>query len=287
MSRLRGITLLFLAGLFLLALREHTLRSPGTTIVHIFDVGQGDAAMIETPSGRHVLIDGGPDLSLLEHLGTALSFFDRTIDLLILTHPDLDHIAAFPDILRRFRVRHVLLTGIGHNLGRYDLFFGELQKNKTPLTTPDERYDIDIGDGVSLDILWPAKTTPLPAQGNNSSIVFRLLLHGLPCLLFTGDIEEKAEHAILRSGSDISAAVIKVPHHGSKTSSSTGFLLAADPALAIISVGSENRFGHPHPEVVSRYARLGIPVRQTGRDGTVTLRFTAKKGNGTCSFVVD
>ena len=111
-------------------------------------------------------------------------------------------------------------------------------------------------------------------------------MENFPCILFTGDIEERAEQAVLHSGADLRTTVLKVPHHGSKTSSSTGFLLAVRPSLAVISAGRDNRYGHPHPEVVDRYFNLGIPLRETFRDGSVSLDFFVKKGEKRCAFVV-
>ena len=287
MSRWHGLLLLLLVSICLLALREYVLQPFGRVSVSIFDVGQGDASMIVTPSGKHILIDGGPDLSLLEHLGKTLPFLRRSIDILILTHPELDHIAAFPEVLRRLTIRKVLLTGVDHDLGQYDAFLDELKRQNIPLLVPDKTYDIDIGDGLSLDILWPSSDSHMRTMAmNNTSIVIRLLADNLPCILFTGDIEEKAERAIMRSGADLHATVLKVPHHGSKTSSSTGFLLAIHPSLAVISVGKDNRYGHPHPAVVDRYTHSGIPFKETSYDGTVSLYFFVKKRDGICTFVV-
>src|SRR3989338_5359740 len=203
MSRWRAIFLFFLIGLCLLAFRAYPLPPPTGVTVSIFDVGQGDASMIVTRSGKTILIDGGPDLSLLDHLGAAMPFFRKTISLLILTHPEFDHIAAFPEVLRRYDVEKVLLTGVDHNLGQYDALLAELKRQNIPLLTPDKTKDVDIGDGLLLDVLWPSFPSQTTTAMNNTSIVLRLLMENFPCILFTGDIEERAEQAVLHSGADL------------------------------------------------------------------------------------
>ncbi|MBI5156217.1 MBL fold metallo-hydrolase [Candidatus Peregrinibacteria bacterium] len=255
----------------LLATREVSLHAHGKTVIHFFDVGQGDSTLIVSPSGKQILIDGGPDFSALEGLGRAMPFFDRTIDLLVLSHPQTDHILAFPEILRRYNVSAVLMTGIAYNLPRYEKFLTLLRGQKIPVIIANPAKDIDAGDGLVLDIVWPPPVLfgEKIKEVNNSSIVLRVL-YGNHSALFTGDMETSEENEVLRSGADLRADIIKVPHHGSKTSSSTGFLLVVRPQLAVISVGKENTYGHPNKGIVDRYARFGIPVRTT-MAGTITL----------------
>lgn len=258
----------------LLGWRIFVMLPDGRLHVHVLDVGQGDSMFLVSPSGKQILIDGGPDLSTLERIGRTMPFFDRTIDLLILTHPDQDHITALPDVLRRYSVQQVLFGGTQKDTSRYQAFLWEVTQNHVPLILPDPTKDIDIGDGLVLDVLWPQHSIfgTSPTKANNTSIVLRAHV-GNQTILFTGDIEEETEHAILRSGQDIQSITIKVPHHGSRTSSSTGFLLAVQPEKAIFSVGRHNRFGHPHKEVIDRYNSLGIDTQNTARQGTVSLAF--------------
>ncbi len=255
-----------------LALHELSLQPDGRLHAYVFDVGQGDSLLLISPSGKTVLIDGGPDLSLLEHLGNSLPFLQRTIDLLVLTHPDSDHIAALPELLRRYDVEQVLLSGVRHASARYMAFLDLLAEKRISVMFADPATDIDIGDGVVLDTLWPPKGTAgtEPDPANNSSVVFRVLSPD-GNLLLAGDIERQAERALLATGADLRAGVLKVPHHGSRTSSSTGFLLAVAPDTAVISVGEDNSFGHPHEEITQRYAALGIDVRSTAQEGTILL----------------
>jgi len=255
----------------LLGIRELRLLPDGRMHAHVLDVGQGDAILLVSPSGKHILIDGGPDTTVLRRLGKHMSFFDRTIELLVLTHPDADHVVGLPEILRRYRVEQVLLTGVRHDTAKYAWFIDELMRRRIPVLTPDPATDLDLGDGMVLDVIWPDPTIfgTVPDDANDTSIVLRAMTNDTRILL-TGDIEEKAEHAILRSGADLTADILKVPHHGSRTSSSTGFLLATGPTLALVSAAKNSQFGHPHEDVLDRYAHFGIPVRNTGWEGVLS-----------------
>lgn len=269
----RGMLLCAAALLALnaLAYRELSLQPDGRLHVHFLDVGQGDATLVVSPSGKRVLVDGGPNMATLEHLGRFMPFFDRNIHLVVLTHPNADHIAALPEILRRYRVHRVLLAGSDYPLGHYEALISEVLQQEIPVTLADPSQDIDLGDATTLDIVWPAKDA-LAMDVNNASVVLRVL-RGNHAVLLPGDIEEEAERAILRSGAPLHAGVLKAPHHGSKTSSSTGFLLAVAPEIAIVSAGEGNSFGHPHEAVLDRYRNMGIALRSTAKEGTISLTF--------------
>ncbi|HLD07821.1 MAG TPA: ComEC/Rec2 family competence protein [Candidatus Peribacterales bacterium] len=269
----------------LLLLAEEWQRLPDDKLhVALLDVGQGDAILIKTPTHQKILVDGGPDLSLLERLSDELPFFDRTIDLLILTHQDSDHITALPALLERYNVERILLAGTLNMNSRYAAFLDAAHRTGSEIIIADANHDLDLGGGVVLDVLWPKESLfqEEVKETNNASIVAKLTyptssrppqadgLRGASILL-TGDIEEKTEEALLKAGYDLHSDILKVPHHGSKTSSSTGFLLAVNPDLAVISVGRENTYGHPHPSILERYEALHIPVRRTDREGKVEL----------------
>lgn len=245
--------------------------------MHTLSVGQGDSILIVTPSGSQVVVDGGPDLSLLEQLGKHMPFFDRSIELLVLTHPDADHITALPAVLQRYSVERVLLTGIKKNSGRYHAVLEAIRSQNITVILASAGQDIRTSDGVILDIVAPSKSLlgTEVKKVNDTSVVFRLL-YGEDSVLLTGDIEEAAEQEILASGADLRSKILKAPHHGSRTSSSTGFLLAVQPELAIISSGEGNAFGHPHREILERYTWLGIPTRNTAEEGTISLQLTGK-----------
>ncbi len=274
-----GMTVLAIVLLSAFAWRELGLRPDGKFHAYFLDVGQGDAALLVSPSGRQIVIDGGPDDTALQRIAEHMPFLDRTIDLLVLTHPDFDHIAAFPALLRRYRVSRVLMTGVRKpGAARYAEILALIKAQDIPVMIADPAKDLDLGDGLILDIAWPPPiydTVPLKTV-NDTGVVLRALC-GTHSILFTADIEKKGEAGLLASGQDIRAEAIKVGHHGSRTSSSTGILLAVRPSLAVISAGRDNSYGHPHPDVLQRYAHFGIPVRVTAREGTISLAFDCQK----------
>lgn len=264
---LYGILIVFIV----LAWLELSRLPDGKLHLHVLDVGQGDAILLVSPSGKQILVDGGPDLSVLEQLRKHMPFFDRTIELVVLTHPDADHGTGIPEVLRRYRAEKILFNGTEHDSGRYEAFLDEVLAQKLPVIFPDPAADIDLGDGLVLDQLWPLPSVfgSDPKHSNNESVVLRALF-GSASVLLTGDIEESAENAILATGADIHADILKAPHHGSKTSSSTGFLLAVDPERVLISVAAQNSYGHPSLSVLDRYRHLDIPFRSTALEGTLS-----------------
>lgn len=253
--------------------RDYSLGTPGELVVKFFDVGQGDSALLVTPTGKQILIDGGPDTSALRGLGKSMPFFDRSIDLLVLSHPDLDHIGAFPEVLRRYRVGGVLMTGIDEDKPRYREFLTLMQELDIPLLVADPGRDIDLGDGVVLDVLWPRETlfNTQVEDANEASVVLKVQ-YGSSSILFTGDMGEQEEAEVLASGADLSADILKIGHHGSRYSTSTGFLLAVDPKEAVISAGKDNTYGHPHPVILERLRHFGVPVRTTAEEGLIEIR---------------
>ncbi|MBI3331903.1 MBL fold metallo-hydrolase [Candidatus Peregrinibacteria bacterium] len=267
------ICLLALTGMAAMLHRELRLLPDGNVHVHFLDVGQGDSALLVSPTGKQIVIDGGPDLAALEAVGSRMPFFDRSIDLLVLSHPNVDHLVALPSFLRRYRVEKILLTGIAYDVGRYEELIAAVEDRKPEIIFSDPAKDLDMGDGLLLDVLWPPKDIESISfkDVNDSSIVLKAM-YGKESILFTGDIEEFAEKEILATGADLRSTVLKVAHHGGKTSSGTGFLLAVDPRLAIISVAANNSYGHPHPSILGRLKALQIPVQMTKDEGTISLK---------------
>jgi competence protein ComEC len=272
----RWLLILILLGLIILAWREWRVAPKGYVIVDVLDVGQGDGIFITGPSGQQIVVDGGPDLSILDGIGRRMSFFDRSIDLLVLSHPHLDHIFAFPEILKRYNVKAVLITGMAYDQSRYEEFLKLLRAQQTPVIIADPAKDLDMGDGLRVDVLWPPPVyAGKEGDANNTSIVFKLT-YGQDSMLFTGDMETEEEREVLSANVNIDSDILKAGHHGSRTSSSTGLLLAVSPDLAVISAGRENQFGHPHKEVLRRFEKMGIPYKTTATEGSVRLMFDGK-----------
>jgi len=223
--------------------------------VTFFDVGQGDAIFIETPYGRQILIDGGPDKTVLDKLSQTIPFYDRTIDLLVLTHPDADHITGLVEVLNYYQVGHILTSGLKKDTAVYQRWRNLIEERNIPLTIAQTGQRVILQEGIVLKILWPEQSLikSMAKNANNSSVVSQLV-YGQSEFLLTGDIEKEIEQYLVRHSvsNGLESDILKVPHHGSKTSSSYNFLKAVNPQIAIISVGLNNRFKHPHSEVLER-----------------------------------
>jgi competence protein ComEC len=247
----------------------------GKLHVVFFDVGEGDAIFIETPNGQQILVDGGPSpTALIGALGRRMPFWDRSIELVILTHADDDHIAGLIPVLERYRVGQVLESGYEHDNPTYRRWRELVDEKQIRNYLARAGMRIATGDGVGLVVLHPGSELMeyTEADSNNNSVVTRLVMRQVSFLL-PGDIEREAEQVLIDSGQDLTSTVLKVPHHGSNTSSSVGFLKAVNPELAVISVGADNRFGHPSPQVLERLEGLVGEERilRTDEHGTIEV----------------
>ncbi len=263
------VVLLFTANF--LVWRE--VFSLGNLDIVFFDIGQGDSIFIESGLGHQVVIDGGPSNMVLEKLTSQMPFWDRSIDLVILTHPDYDHLRGLVDIIERYHVGLVLWTGSRTDSATFEKWNSLLSEQDVLIAQKGQV--IKMGD-ASLDILYPFVSLKGEKGDNDSSIVARLVF-GETSFLFTGDITKKVEKDLLESGVSLNSQVLKVAHHGSKSSSSFSFIKEVDPVLAIISCGKENSYGHPHQEVLSLLEEFGILVLRTDKVGDIEL--TANSSN--------
>jgi competence protein ComEC len=221
--------------------------------VTVLDVGQGDAILIETPDGRQVLVDGGPGRAVLRGLGDELSWYDRTIDLVVVTQPQSDHAGGLLDVLARYDVRAVMTPPLDGTSPLVSTLRDAVRRERSDVIAPTAGTSVDLGDGVRLDVLWPPEGYDA-ADVNARSTVLLLSWRDVR-FLFTADIGASVERALLERGEDLHADVLKVPHHGSRSSSTQPFLAAVDPAVAVVSAGRDNPFGHPAPDVVARLER--------------------------------
>lgn len=257
--------LAFVAALVWLGLRG---LPDGRLHVWFLDVGQGDAIFIQAPDGRQVLVDGGPSpTALLNELGDIMPFWDRHLDLVVLTHPDGDHITGLIPLLERYNVGQVLDTPRSDTAALAATWRERVNGLSRLYAVRGMR--LSLGDLV-ITVLHPA---PMPLVGtasddNNNAIVLRLD-YGQTSFLLTGDAEAEAEADLIRAGLPLRSTLLKVGHHGSNGSTSAPFVAAVSPQVAVIQVGRENSFGHPHPEVLKRLA--GIQVLRTDQDGRIEV----------------
>lgn len=240
--------------------------------VDFFDVGQGDAILIRTPNNKKILIDGGPDNTVLNHLGESLDFFDNQIDVMILTHPHADHVVGLVEVVKRYDIKQVYYTGVVHTTSDYLEWLAEIQAQQIPLAIVEAPFNLQVEDDLVLEFLYP-QTSFLQTRVdelNNTSIVNRLVYQEIEFLLM-GDAEVEVEQELLSAQVDLSADVLKVGHHGSSSSSLEEFLLAVDPQYSVIMCGTDNEFGHPHLITLKRLERLGIKILRTDLDGTISF----------------
>jgi competence protein ComEC len=241
--------------------------------VVFFDVGQGDSIFIESPDGFQILIDGGPDLSVLEKLGQEMPFYDRTIDLIILTHPDHDHIFGLLEVLKRYQVKNILWTGVVKDTDEYKEWNKLIQEERANILIAEAGQKINLAQDVYFLILYPSESLEgLEAEdSNDTSIVARLIFND-NSFLFAGDISQKIELKLIDQNQELDSDILKVAHHGSKASTSPEFLQAVSPETAVISVG-ENKWGHPAEEVLQRLEQFGIKILTTQDSGDVRFSF--------------
>lgn len=245
----------------------------GKLHVSFLDVGQGDAILIQTPNGQDILIDGGPDPQKINlELSEKLPFWDRTIDLVICTQPHADHITGLVEVLQRYRVKQVLESGVSYNSSIYQEWLRLIADKGIEYDIAHARQEIDLGGGVKLEVLNPPESLweGTSHDVDNNGVVLRLSW-GKVSFLFTADIREEIEFELIGQRANLKSTVLKVAHHGSGTSTSPHFLAVVDPEVAVISVGEDNPFGHPSPEVLERLiGRLGEDnVYRTDEDGTI------------------
>tara|TARA_Y100000310_G_C20654676_1_gene801364 strand:+ start:346 stop:1209 length:864 start_codon:yes stop_codon:yes gene_type:complete len=247
-----------------------------------FDIGQGDSIFIETPQGHQILIDGGPSSTILEKLENEMPFYDRTIDLIVLTHPEHDHYFGLLEVLKRYEVENVLWTGVIRDTAEYTEWIDLLEKEQANIVIAQQGQRIVLQKDplIFIDILYPFENLEGQEvkQANDTSIVAQLYFENTS-FLFTGDIGKKQELEIIDQNNDLETDVLKVGHHGSNTSSSIEFIQATNPDIAIIQVGKDNSYGHPTPEVLARFKESGIDVLRTDLIGDIKIISNGNKIN--------
>lgn len=278
LSRLGFLFIVFcLLGLAYLVV--HTPREVLSRVrVSFFDVGQGDSIFIETPSGAQVLIDGSRDEKVLERLSEVMRPGDRSIDVVIATHPDADHIGGLPMVLSRYDVGAVITSDVLSDTQTYREFLSRIQEEHIPFYSAWRGMKILLDPNVpaTLTILFPDRDTT-DWETNSASVVARLDV-GAKSALFTGDSPVWVEQYLTAlDPTSVDVDILKLGHHGSRTSTSAALLKAGTPSLAIISAGRDNSYGHPHKEVLDLLKQFGVPTASTAEEGTITLETDGTK----------
>ncbi len=241
--------------------------------VAFLDVGQGDSILIQAPNGQTMLIDGGRSTSLANSviIPKLKEWGARQVDVLIPTHPDLDHIAGLVGVLENYPVKLAALTGQVHSTQIYERLLTDIRDKNVEALKVRTGTAIPFDSSVKIDVLNPDDAAVNNADDTNNASIVLKLTYGATSFLLTGDAELPADKAILDHGFDVRSTVLKLGHHGSRTSTNEDWLNHVQPQLGIISVGKDNSFGHPHPEVIAALDKLKIPYIRVDEHGTITV----------------
>jgi competence protein ComEC len=247
--------------------------------VVFLDVGQGDSIYIEAPNGKQLLIDGGPDAKLLSSLSKVMPFADRSIDMIVATHPDSDHIGGFPILIDSYKVTSIIENGGNSDSKIYSSLEDKIVKNKINkfVAKRNQHIILDEKKNIYFDIIFPDRDVA-KLDSNDASIVGKLV-YGKNSFMFTGDATTYTENLIGWNENDktLRSDVLKLGHHGSRTSSGISWLLKVNPKVAIISAGKNNRYGHPHKELLDRLSSLNIPFLNTAENGNIIFESDGEK----------
>lgn len=260
-----------LAALVIVNIFIFSLAGERELTVSFLDVGQGDAIFIETPDGGQVLIDGGVDRSVLRELGKHMSFFDRTIDVVVATHPDADHIGGLVDVFERYEVGVFIESGVEGDTSIAAALGSAVESEGAPRQLARRGMRLLLGSGAYADILFPDRDVSR-TETNAGSIIMRVV-YGEHAFMLTGDAPKAIEGLLVSTyGGMLKSNILKAGHHGSKTSSNEHFVEAVAPEYVVYSRGCDNRYGHPAEEVVGLFTMKGIQSFDTCLDGTITFR---------------
>ena len=221
-----------------------------------------------------MLIDGGPNRSVLRELSKVMPWYDRTIDVVLATHPDADHIGGLPDVLSHYKVGLIIRSSVTDNGGADSVALeksaAEEGKEGAKRLTAMRGQIIDLGSGAYLEILFPDR--PVPHIDTNTGAIVARLVYGEASFMLTGDSPKEIESYLVKlDGDELHSDVLKAGHHGSRTSSGPLFVGFVGPVYTVFSRGCDNKSGHPHQEVIDLMAKFGIPTLDTCKEGTITF----------------
>lgn len=247
-------------------------KEPYLKVVFL-DVGQGDAIFIQTPNKKQMLIDTGKDAKILESLSRQMPFADRSIDMVLVTHKDLDHVGGLPALSRNYNISNILESDLDVKSENVEIndFLNSTKISKTKISR-GSKILLDKDKNIYLEIMYP--DNGVQNEGQNETSVVARLVYDKKIFLFTGDANIYSESLIMwaEQGRSIDVDILKLGHHGAKTSSSLLWLEKTKPEMAIISAGKNNSYGHPHKEVLERLKKLNIPYLATYEKGSITIK---------------
>ena len=238
----------------------------------MLNVGQGDALFIESPTGTQIMFDGGPARKVLGPLAGVMSPFDRTIDAIVITNPDADHIGGFSDILKNYKIGLVLEPGTLNDSKTFQNLKTEIKNQNISNILARKGMRLHIGGGAFIDILFPDRDVS-SWETNDGSVVARLS-YGDTSIMLTGDATKKTEKIILEENlsTELESTFLKVGHHGSRTSTSSSFVKTVSPEYALISAGKDNKYGHPHQDTLSALSQFGAKIIRTDLSGSIIIK---------------
>jgi len=265
------IILGLLLGLIYVLYNYYYYQKNNNLEVSFINVGQGDAIFIKTPEKHQIIIDFGSSQGIND-LNKKIPWWNKKIDLVIITHPHDDHIIGLIQIIKTYKIKNIIYTGIIFDSPAYLELIEEINKKNISLLIPQKDQSIKLGENCSLDILspWESFFNKKIENLNNSSIIGQLDCKNSK-FLFMGDAEIEIENEILKKELNIKSDVLKIGHHGSITSSQQEFLEKVDPKIAVIMVGKNNKFNHPSLRILKRLEKLKIKTFRTDLDGTITI----------------
>lgn len=238
---------------------------------YMLDVGQGDSLFVRTPDNQDILIDGGYGKKVLSELGRVMPFYDRYIDLIVLTHPHQDHIGGLIDVLERYEVGQILISGVEYDSSEYEEFLELAEEKEIKIVVVSAGDKVNLSDDLTLNILAPVNIEGKTIKNlNNSSIVSILDFKDFEILL-SGDAELEEWTEILKNNNFPDIEILKTAHHGSSNGTSKALIEKLRPEEAFISLGEENKYGHPHKEALDLFDEYNINIYRTDELGMIKI----------------
>jgi competence protein ComEC len=247
--------------------------------ISFLNVGQGDATLIQTSEGHRMLIDAGNiDGIVVDEIRKKIPWYDRRLDLAMGTHADQDHVGGFTKILKSFSVGQFLFSNIHTTKSVEKILFDRLREAHVSTSTISRGAKIVFGNsGVSLNILYPTKIMKIKSDKDTNlfsivAVATIPLAEGVKKIMLTGDAPQSVEHLLVKNQENLKSDILKAGHHGSRTSTGAEFLNVVSPSISIISAGKNNRYGHPHAEVLEIMKKSNIKILETSKNGTIDFR---------------